>query len=234
MFPHEYWGCYSLGYAEFGKWGRTTGLSHPVFQRQKLTSLTPRNPNYVSPSGLPSYFLGWSVGRVFCIKPLTHRSTPCNRVRLLFWLHVFSFVSLSSSWHFRTISPDTKYDMSVTTLDRLITSTLSESLQDYEIQLTGAQDLPQHRWVPLSDHEVPALENPPNWDAEHRGVPNYRPVNTQLDRSQRPWGSNAIETGFVFSMLHGVWLTSMVSWTWRQTGGRFNDTYWRWKVGGEF
>ncbi|KAI0122968.1 hypothetical protein BJ170DRAFT_698117 [Xylariales sp. AK1849] len=125
--------------------------------------------------------------------------------------------------------------MSVTTTDNPVTTTISETLQDYEIHLTGAEDLPpQHRWEPLTDHEPPPADNPSGWDDAHRGVPNYRPINTQLDRVQRPWGSNGFETGFVFLMLHGVWLTSTTTWVWRQTGGRFNDTFWRWKIGGEF
>ncbi|KAK8041326.1 hypothetical protein PG994_014333 [Apiospora phragmitis] len=139
--------------------------------------------------------------------------------------------------------------MSVTTTDNPITSTLSDTLQDYEIRLTGAQDLPQPQqedapllpqnnqfpdWVPLTDHAAPDVEDPPDWDTEHRGVPRYRPINYHLDREQRPWGSNAIETGFVLHMFHGVWLTAFTSWAWKKTGGRFNNTYFRWKVGGEF
>ncbi|KAK8135390.1 hypothetical protein PG984_003330 [Apiospora sp. TS-2023a] len=149
--------------------------------------------------------------------------------------------------------------MSVTTTDNPITSTLSETLQDYEIRLTGAPDLPsaqrqraaesapllssQQRqdgggfpaWVPLTDHAAPLdVENPADWDTEHRGVPRYRPINYHLDREVRPWGSNGIETTFVLHMFHGVWLTAFTRWAWTKTGGRFNNTYFRWKVGGEF
>ncbi|KAK7966027.1 uncharacterized protein PG986_000304 [Apiospora aurea] len=151
--------------------------------------------------------------------------------------------------------------MSVTTTDNPITSTLSDTLQDYEIRLTGAQDLPAAQrqqaeesapllppsqqqqqqnggfpdWVPLTDHAAPeGVENPPDWDTEHRGVPPYRPINYNLDREVRPWGSNAIETGFVLHMFHGVWLTALTRWAWTKTGGRFNNTYFGWKVGGEF
>lgn len=121
--------------------------------------------------------------------------------------------------------------MSVTTTDNPITSTLSETLQDYEIRLTGVQDLPSAQrqlaaesapllsqqqdggfpaWVPLTDHAAPVdVENPADWDTEHRGVPRYRPINYHLDREVRPWGSNAIETGFVLHMFHGVWLTAV-------------------------
>ncbi|KAK6080152.1 X-Pro dipeptidyl-peptidase C-terminal non-catalytic domain-containing protein [Seiridium cupressi] len=98
--------------------------------------------------------------------------------------------------------------MSVTTTDNPVTSTISETLQDYEIHLTGEQDLPpRHVWVPLTDHSAPPVDNPQGWEDSFRGVPNYRPVNTELDRASRPWGSNAVESGFVFLMLNGVWLT---------------------------
>ncbi|KAH8664056.1 hypothetical protein BX600DRAFT_497900 [Xylariales sp. PMI_506] len=125
--------------------------------------------------------------------------------------------------------------MSVTTVDNPITTTLSMTLADYEIHHTHAEDLPsRHRWVPLTDHGPPPVDNPPNWYDGHRGVPNHRPVNTQLDRTKRPWGSNGVESGFVFLMLNGVWLTGVANWLWRSTGGRINKTWWRWKVGGEF
>lgn len=121
--------------------------------------------------------------------------------------------------------------MSVTTTDNPITSTLADTLQDYEIRLTGAQDLPAAAqrqdenapllsqeqqqqqfpdWVPLTDHAAPVgVENPPDWDTEHRGVPRYRPINYNLNREVRPWGSNPIETAFVLHMFHGVWLTAV-------------------------
>lgn len=127
--------------------------------------------------------------------------------------------------------------MSVTTTDNPLTSTLRETLQDYEIRLTGAPDLPSAprpraaeesgaslppppqqqppdgsfpAWVPLTDHAAPVgVENPAGWDAAHRGVPRYRPVNYRLDRAMRPWGANAVETAFVLHMFHGVWLTAV-------------------------
>lgn len=104
--------------------------------------------------------------------------------------------------------------MSVTTTDNPVTSSLRETLQDYEIRLTGARDLPEPApWVRLTDHEAPeGVANPPGWDdAPYRGMPRYRPINYHLDREQRPWGSNAIETGFVVTMFHGVWLTAVSS-----------------------
>lgn len=100
--------------------------------------------------------------------------------------------------------------MSVTTTDNPVTTTIAETLQDYEIHLTGERDLPpRHVWVPLNDHSAPPAENPEGWLNTYRGVPNYRPINTELDRAARPWGSNGVENCFVFLMLNGVWLTGV-------------------------
>lgn len=147
----------------------------------------------------------------------------------------------------------------MTTTETPITHTVASTLQDYEIHLTGEQDLPpRHVWVPLTDHYAPPADNPEGWEDSFRGVPHYRPVNTRLDRDSRPWGSNGVEAGFVFLMLNGVWLTGVSlilpssgfsrsplpvltdvhrqvsNWLWRSTGGRINKNIFRWKVGGEF
>jgi len=109
--------------------------------------------------------------------------------------------------------------MSVTTTDNPVTTTLQHDyLQDYNIRLTGGDQVhatEQHSAPPNTDNRPPEIvENPPGWDDQHRDVPPYRPVNTNLDREQRPWGSNPIESAFVFHMLHGVWLNS-VSLCWQ-------------------
>ncbi|KAI1503559.1 hypothetical protein F5X99DRAFT_406871 [Biscogniauxia marginata] len=97
--------------------------------------------------------------------------------------------------------------MSVTATEHPVTTSLHNTLQDYEIRVTGANDLPQHHWVPLTDHEAPDVENPPDWPTDqYRGVPNYRPINYGLDREQRPWGGNAVESVFVMTMFTGVWI----------------------------
>lgn len=57
----------------------------------------------------------------------------------------------------------------------------------------------------------PAIPNPPGWDTEHRQVPPYRPVNTQLDHDSRPWGSNPVESVIIFAMMHGVWVKGVSS-----------------------
>ncbi|KAB5563072.1 hypothetical protein GE09DRAFT_1219654 [Coniochaeta sp. 2T2.1] len=108
--------------------------------------------------------------------------------------------------------------MSATTTDNAVTTTLqADHLQDYNIRLTGggggdSTQLQQRPAGPNTDNRPPqqgAVENPSWWDDEHRQVPPYRPVNRNLDLEQRPWGSNPVESAFVFHMLHGVWLNSV-------------------------
>ncbi|KAI0471637.1 hypothetical protein GGR56DRAFT_677527 [Xylariaceae sp. FL0804] len=154
--------------------------------------------------------------------------------------------------------------MSVTTTENPVTTTLERTLQDYEVRVTGAADLPALQqqqgqqagngggtsssdggvhWVPLRDHAPPGddVANPAGWPTtadDRRGVPRYRPINRELDLSQRPWGGSAPETAFVTVMFTGVWIEAFArfqtaSWLWRNTGGRFNDTYFRYKIGGE-
>jgi len=54
-----------------------------------------------------------------------------------------------------------------------------------------------------------SVENPVDWPQNYRRVPPYRPINRNLDRGQRPDGTNPIERVFFFTMLHGVWLNAV-------------------------
>jgi hypothetical protein len=99
------------------------------------------------------------------------------------------------------------------TMSSTATSTTlqQDHLRDYDIQLTGSHSTTSGG-TSTSTPEAPpqvVIENPPGWYDGHRQVPPYRPVNTHLDREQRPWGSNPVESAFVFHMLHGVWLRSV-------------------------
>lgn len=103
--------------------------------------------------------------------------------------------------------------MSAATLNNPVTTTARQDyLRDYHIRLTGGEDSDRERQPlapPSAENTRAPADNPPGWYNEHRQVPPYRPVNTELDRKQRPWGSNPVESAFVFTMLHGVWLTSV-------------------------
>jgi len=96
--------------------------------------------------------------------------------------------------------------------NRTTTTTLQQDhLRDYTIRLTGGgSDTTASEPSPESAAPTPAtIENPPNWETEYRDVPPYRPINRQLDRDSRPWGSNAVETPIIVAMMHGVWLKSV-------------------------
>ncbi|KAJ4388996.1 hypothetical protein N0V93_006458 [Gnomoniopsis smithogilvyi] len=127
--------------------------------------------------------------------------------------------------------------MSATTTDNPISTTLhraahADHLQDYEVHLNsdGATPAP-----PNTDNRpsAPSASNPEGWYDEHRGVPPYRPINRNLDLSQRPWGGNPVGDAFVFTMFTGVFTVANLNWLWRNTGGRVNDRIFRYKVGGE-
>ena len=96
--------------------------------------------------------------------------------------------------------------MSVTLTDNANTIQLQHVLQDYEIRLTGAENGVPAASVPRAAIRV---ENPPDWPQNYRRVPPYRPVDTNLDREQRPDGTSPIERVFIFTMLHGVWLNAV-------------------------
>ncbi|KAK0613363.1 hypothetical protein B0T14DRAFT_526085 [Immersiella caudata] len=113
------------------------------------------------------------------------------------------------------------------------TTTLQqEHLRDYTIRLTGGSEAATPEPSPVEAPQ-PRVENPPGWETEYREVPPYRPVNRQLDHGTRPWGSNSVETVFVYNLFQGVWLKSTASWLWRITGGRFDSQAFTMTIGGE-
>ncbi|KAF7131375.1 hypothetical protein CNMCM5793_004546 [Aspergillus hiratsukae] len=102
-------------------------------------------------------------------------------------------------------------------------------LADYELHHSGSEEPQLSQRAPISQVAQPA-----NWPSNYRRVPAYRPANHELDRSERPAGSNPAEFVFIQVMLHGVWLNASVARLWRLTGGRINDRIFRYDIGGEF
>lgn len=103
--------------------------------------------------------------------------------------------------------------MSATATDNPISTTLhraaqADHLHDYEVHLTSDGDIPV---APNTDNRpsTSTVPDPPGWDDEHRGVPPYRPINRNLDFSQRPWGGNPVGTAFVFTMFTGVFTVAV-------------------------
>lgn len=102
--------------------------------------------------------------------------------------------------------------MSVTTTANAQTYNLRAVLADYDLHHTPATDPLDST---LNAHPVPnspsSHSNPANWPTDGRRVPPYRPVNTQLDQSQRRVYQNGIEQTFVGVMFTGVFLESVSS-----------------------
>lgn len=98
--------------------------------------------------------------------------------------------------------------MSVTTTSNAQTYNLRTVLADYSIHHTPETDPLD---TSLNTHPSPssAQQNPPHWPTDQRRVPSYRPVNTQLDQSQRRVFMNGAERAFVNVMFSGVLLEAV-------------------------
>ncbi|EUC40585.1 hypothetical protein COCMIDRAFT_108406 [Bipolaris oryzae ATCC 44560] len=125
--------------------------------------------------------------------------------------------------------------MSVTTTTNPTTYTLAATLADYDLHHTTTEG--GHHDASLNAHPNPAAnaqqqQNPSHWPTQHRRVPVYRPVNRELDQSERRVYLNGIEQAFVGVMFTGVFLESTMSKIWRNSFGRvWNVGY---KLGGEW
>lgn len=98
--------------------------------------------------------------------------------------------------------------MSVTTTSNPLTYASAAVLRDYELTHSSSED---NLDTSLNPHPAPASAspNPADWPTDHRRVPAYRPVNTQLDQSERRVYQNPIERAFIGTMFTGVFLQSV-------------------------
>jgi hypothetical protein len=96
--------------------------------------------------------------------------------------------------------------MSVTTTANPTHYTLQSVLADYELHHTD-----EGHDTSLNAHPAPAgsQQNPSSWPTEHRRVPEYRPINTELDQSERRVYLSGVEQVFVGVMFTGVYLQSV-------------------------
>jgi hypothetical protein len=101
--------------------------------------------------------------------------------------------------------------MSVTTTANPIHYNLEAVLADYDLHHTEELDtsLNAHPAPPTSSTIPQSQQNPSDWPTEHRRVPAYRPVNYELDQSERRVYLNGIEQAFVGVMFTGVFLQSV-------------------------
>lgn len=109
--------------------------------------------------------------------------------------------------------------MSVTTTDNPVSTTLHRAvtadhhLRDYDVHLTSDEAITAPASAPApavfpatNNRDAPRAQvsNPPDWPNDHRGMPPYRPINTGLDMSTRPWNGNPVGDAFVVTMFTGV------------------------------
>lgn len=111
--------------------------------------------------------------------------------------------------------------MSVTTTDNPVSTALhraannnADHLRDYQVHFTTTN---HDNAAASSSAAETTVSNPPDWPDDYRGMPPYRPINTGLDLSTRPWGGNPVGDAFVFTMFTGVW-TVAVSPCWLLNG----------------
>lgn len=94
--------------------------------------------------------------------------------------------------------------MSVTTTTNPVSGRVLGLLADYELHHSGDFVEPGVVAGQNARPEETTAQNPDWWPANHRGVPDRRPINRELDRELRPGGSFFMETCFILTMLGGV------------------------------
>lgn len=99
--------------------------------------------------------------------------------------------------------------MSFTTTTNTSRLTLQQTLGDYEIHVTGAPQESQPKATPNSSTTQGITRNPASWPREYHRIPPRRPVNRELDWSQRPLGANLGEMVFLNIMFSGVSLNAV-------------------------
>ena len=97
--------------------------------------------------------------------------------------------------------------MSVTLTENRTTYSFARTLADYDLQHSGDEDVSE---VP---NPRPAPEgtgrNPEEWEDNFRRVPDYRPIDPDLDFEFRNTTTNGIERAFLWNMFHGIVLVSV-------------------------
>lgn len=100
--------------------------------------------------------------------------------------------------------------MSTTTTANPRTYQLRTVLADYDLHHSA--ETPELD-TSLNAHPVPGShvtsQNPPDWPTDERRVPPCRPVNTNLDQSQRRVYTSPVERAFVTVMFTGVYLEAV-------------------------
>jgi len=98
--------------------------------------------------------------------------------------------------------------MSVTTTSNAQTYNIRAVLADYDLHHTP-ETTPLDTALNAHPSTCSSPFNPPNWTTDERRVPPYRPVNMNLDQSQRRVYQNGVERAFVNVMFTGVQIESV-------------------------
>ena len=93
-----------------------------------------------------------------------------------------------------------------TTIARATPAEIQHILTDYEIHLTGSENgtTTQPPSLHQNQNQHLAAENPHNWPSNYRRVPDYQPINRELNYSERPLGNSTFEFLFLNVMFTGV------------------------------
>lgn len=97
--------------------------------------------------------------------------------------------------------------MSVTLTENRTTYSFSRTLADYDLQHSGEDNVSE------SPNAQPAPQatgdNPPDWEDNFRRVPDYRPIDYELDFASRNTTTNNIERAFLWNMFNGIMIVSV-------------------------
>ena len=100
--------------------------------------------------------------------------------------------------------------MSVTTTANAQTYNISAVLADYNLH-HSRDDSNDELNTSLNSHPspTPGSSNPVEWPQDHRRIPPYRPVNRELDQTQRRVYLSNVERTFVGVMFTGVYVEAV-------------------------
>lgn len=85
---------------------------------------------------------------------------------------------------------------------------IEDILKDYTLHFSSATPSLAPQWN-NTDVVTSTSSNPGFWPTQYRRIPPYRPINRNLDLTERPNGSNRAEWLFVQVMMNGVRLQSV-------------------------
>ena len=141
--------------------------------------------------------------------------------------------------------------MSVTLTQNRATYSIARTLADYDVH-HSSQIEDTHEELNERPQPEGAGNNPARWEEGFRRVPEYRPIDHTLDFALRDTYNNNIERVVLWNMFTGIRIVTVsllittgilrgsdlylqaVNRLWRSTGGKIHDSYFRWRLGGEY